>query len=79
VRELIADGESGLLAPGVDDPGRLADALAALMDDPESRRILGRHATAAMRAYRPDAVYERWALFLERCARGTRPDFGDLP
>jgi glycosyltransferase involved in cell wall biosynthesis len=78
VNALIAHGETGLLAPGVDDAAALADAMAALMRDPEARRTMGRNAVAAMRAYDARTVYDRWTLFLERCARGPRPDFTDL-
>ncbi len=78
VNELITDGETGLLAGGADDPKRLADALAALMGDPESRRVMGRNAAASMRAYGAGAVYDRWESFLERCAGHRRPDVSDF-
>ena len=43
--EIVADGETGLLAPP-EDPVALAEALARLIDSPEQRRALGRAARA---------------------------------
>jgi glycosyltransferase involved in cell wall biosynthesis len=44
-RELVPDGETGLLVPPR-DPGALAEALERLADDPATRRSMG---TAARR------------------------------
>ena len=74
VRELVADGETGLLVPA-GDPARLADALGSLLADPALRRRLGAagHARARerfdLRALR-DAHLELYARELTR--RGIR-------
>ena len=65
VPEIVADGETGLLVPP-DAPGALADAVVALLDDPERAGSYGRagirraHAefSVARMAERTDAVYE---------------------
>ena len=74
VRELVADGETGLLVPA-GDPARLAEALRSLLADPALRRRLGAagHARARerfdLRALR-DAHLELYARELTR--RGVR-------
>ena len=74
VRELVADGETGLLVPA-EDPARLAEALRSLLADPALRRRLGAagHARARerfdLRALR-DAHLELYARELTR--RGIR-------
>jgi glycosyltransferase involved in cell wall biosynthesis len=45
VPSIVIEGETGLLAPD-GDAAALADAVAALLDDPERRRALGRAAAA---------------------------------
>ncbi|HLZ65806.1 MAG TPA: glycosyltransferase family 4 protein [Aliidongia sp.] len=45
VPSIVIEGETGLLAPD-GDAGALADAVAALLDDPEQRRALGRAAAS---------------------------------
>lgn len=59
VREVVSDGQDGLVVP----PGntrRFAAALAALMSDPALRRRYGLHAHESMRRFEPDRVVERW-------------------
>jgi glycosyltransferase involved in cell wall biosynthesis len=41
IRELVVDGETGMLVPP-EDPGGLAAALGALLGDPKQRRVMGR-------------------------------------
>jgi glycosyltransferase involved in cell wall biosynthesis len=44
-RELVREGETGLLVP-LADPVRLADAISQLATDPEARRLMGERARA---------------------------------
>jgi len=60
VNELIADGVTGLLAPGNEDPEALAGALAALMENHDRRRTLGEAAPETMRAYDPVRMMDLW-------------------
>lgn len=77
LRELVRDGEEGLLVPAA-DPAALATALARLLDDADLRDRLGRAArvraaefsTAAM-ARGTEAVYER--ALAGRAGRGRPP------
>ena len=57
--EIVRDGETGrLVAPG--DPAALADALAALADDPAARERLGRAAADDVRArFSPERLLDR--------------------
>ena len=49
IGELIRDNETGVLVPA-GDPARLAQAMAALIRDPEQRERLGRAAEARLKA-----------------------------
>lgn len=40
-RDLIRDGETGVLLPATGEPGEIADALARLAEDPQQRQKLG--------------------------------------
>ena len=84
VREVIRDGENGLLAEFF-DPDDLADKAAAVLDDLPAHRHLGRAAEATVRReYAMDATLPRMMDLFDR-ARGVtdgldephpRPDFG---
>jgi glycosyltransferase involved in cell wall biosynthesis len=67
LRDLVVDGETGLLVPSR-DPGALRAALERLLDDPELRRQLG--AAARERA--------RSELSWERFLRATVAAYGDV-
>jgi glycosyltransferase involved in cell wall biosynthesis len=76
-REILQDGVTGrVVAPG--DPGALARAILALLDDPESARSMGEKAKAEVRErFSPDhmgrqavAVYEK---LMERVAAAGSP------
>ena len=43
INELIIPGENGILVPA-DDPGRLADAMITLLQNPDQRASLGKKA-----------------------------------
>lgn len=71
-REIIKDGEDGLLVP-VGDAGAVADALLRLIDDEELRRRMGTNARENARRYDPAAVAKQYAdLFAELGAGSTQ-------
>ena len=72
VRDLIEDGETGWLAPGLDDPGTFAEALDAAMSDPDERARRGARAAEAIRAYAPDEQYAKWQALVEDLAGAGR-------
>lgn len=72
--ELAQHGEAAVLVPPR-DTAALAGALAALMDDPERRRLLGDAGRRASRGFSWDAVAER----TEAVYRGDPPAPGRAP
>ncbi len=68
VRHLIKDGATGWLAPGVDDPAALARALDGAMGDSAERVRRGASAVRAMRAYPPDAQFDKWRALIDDLA-----------
>ncbi|WP_175411173.1 glycosyltransferase family 4 protein, partial [Streptomyces sp. TRM64462] len=70
-REIIKDGEDGLLVP-VGDVDAVAGALIGLIDDPERRRRMGAAARANARRFDPGPVAERYEeLFTALGAKAT--------
>ncbi|WP_344387345.1 glycosyltransferase [Streptomyces vastus] len=68
VREIVRDGEDGLLA-GLGNTGELARRLGTLMSDQELRDRMGDAARANIQRYRTDEIVRRWEelfAFLER-------------
>ena len=65
VADLIEDGETGWLARSVDDPAALAEALDQAMGDPAERVRRGARAVQAMRAYPPNAQFDKWQALVE--------------
>ncbi len=59
VREIIRDGEDGLLAP-TGNTTALARQLGRLMDDQELRDTMGERARTAITRYSPDRVTAHW-------------------
>ena len=60
-REVVVDGETGVLVAAAAGPREVADALATLLDDPARRLALG----AAGRArFEAEFTAERWAKSL---------------
>ena len=66
VRDLIIDGENGLLADGNADVRTLETCLSALMEDAARRHDMGRAAVAGMRKYHPDHVLPMWEDMLSQ-------------
>lgn len=66
-RQLITDGDNGLLVPEGDVPA-LTAALRRLMDDEELRRRLGARALESARAYQVGTVVDRWVDLVEALA-----------
>ena len=62
--ELIRDGENGLLVP-CGDHEALAEAVIALMGDPEKMERLARNASQSAQQYRADLVLEQWRTVIE--------------
>lgn len=57
--EIIRDGDNGILVP-VDDEGALADAMAALMRDPDRRAELADRATDVVDRFAVERIMDRW-------------------
>ena len=58
-REIISDGETGLLVPEGDIPA-LARALERLMEDDTLRKEMGRNAFRQAARWQPDRIMEQW-------------------
>ena len=66
VRQLIADNQTGCLAPGNGIVETLADSLLYLMKDDAARQAMGDAARTAVEQFSPPAVFDRWEkLFCE--------------
>ena len=61
--EIIRHGHDGLLVPPGDADG-LAEAIAGLIEDPEKRRRLGRHATEVSERFGLEKVMGQWEALL---------------
>ncbi|MEU5159939.1 glycosyltransferase [Streptomyces sp. NPDC020875] len=59
VREIITDGEDGLLAPP-GNPERLADGLRRLLADEELRDAMGERARRNVQRYSTERILDRW-------------------
>ncbi|MEW1656769.1 glycosyltransferase family 4 protein [Streptomyces sp. NPDC093707] len=67
-REIITDGDDGLLVPPQDRPG-LTAAMNRLIDDPDLRSTMGERARASSERYAMESIRPRWeALFGELLA-----------
>jgi glycosyltransferase involved in cell wall biosynthesis len=65
VRDLIQDGENGLLAPGNGNAEALAECLVSLMADGEKRARLGETGIQSMKPYQPQRIFDTWETFLK--------------
>ena len=68
VREIVRDGENGLLVT-VGDVEAVADAIERYFDDAELRERLRAAAPSSVEVYAPDRIYERLEQILERATR----------
>ena len=59
--EIVVDGESGILVPA-EDPEALAQALGALLADPDARRRMGEQGRARVREHFSRERYEGCVL-----------------
>jgi len=69
VRDLIVNGENGLLAQGNDDPRALSEALETMMANAKKRRQLGEKAVESVSPYSPDEIFSLWEQTLKEGAR----------
>lgn len=71
--EVVADGETGVLVP-INDAAALAQALRALLDDPERCRRLGAAGLRRVREhFRVETMIERFSALYEELARLKGP------
>jgi L-malate glycosyltransferase len=72
--ELVEEGRTGLLVPPR-DPHAFAEAVAALLLDPDRRRAMGENARAAIQSFRIEQVAARYAALYRDLldARPTAP------
>lgn len=64
--EIIENGKTGLLAE--EGAGPFAEKLAELMMSKELRKEIGAHAHEAMKAYRPEKIWDQWEELVEETA-----------
>jgi glycosyltransferase involved in cell wall biosynthesis len=69
INELIEPGRNGLLAAGNGNVETLADTLGQLMANAAARQVMGAAAVESMRAYTPQAVFDRWEAVLAEVAQ----------
>lgn len=62
-RDLISQGQTGLLAEGNDRLEPFVEALRQVMSDAGTRRSMGQAAVEAMKAYEPAAILDQWERF----------------
>jgi glycosyltransferase involved in cell wall biosynthesis len=68
VREIIRDGEDGLIVP-MGDEGGLADRISLLIEDAELRQRLGRQARQNIHRFAREEIMRQWEeifAFVER-------------
>ena len=72
-RDIIAQGENGLIVPDGDIEG-LADALVRLMKDDELRKKMGENAKRVVETYSEEKVMAKWLDLFEEISRQARND-----
>ena len=68
-REILQNGENGLLVP-VGDEQALCAAMAALLNDPAGRAVLGENARRTAEGFRPEVVFRQWEKYVESVIDG---------
>lgn len=71
-REIVRDGENGLLVPP-ENPDALAAAMRRLVEDAELRRKLGAAALEVRRRFAKDAILRQWDELIRETTRNRRP------
>ncbi len=66
VRDLIQEGENGLLAAGALDVQPLEAALRRLMTDDDLRAKMGEKAVRSVEKYKPSLIFDQWEAFFKR-------------
>ncbi|VFR35864.1 Glycosyl transferase, group 1 family protein [plant metagenome] len=69
-REIVRDGEDGLLVRPVEDPQALAAALGGLMRDPARREALATQAVAVRERFSTASVLARWKAVFDDALAG---------
>lgn len=69
-REIVRDGEDGLLVRPVEDPQALASALDGLMRDPAQREALATQAVAVRERFSTASVLARWKAVFDDALAG---------
>ena len=72
-RDIIAEGENGLIVPD-GDIDALADALVRLMKDDELRKKMGESAKRVVETYSEEKVMAKWLDLFEEISRQARND-----
>lgn len=68
-RDLITNGENGLLIP-VDDKNALKEAMLKVLNNKELAEKLGKNATKVQEKYSPEASYKKWEKYFENILKG---------
>ena len=61
-REIIEDGEDGLIVP-CEDEESLANAMETLLSDPKKAAAFSREAILRCARFAPNAIYDAWERF----------------
>ena len=73
-REIVRDGEDGVLVRPVQDPDALAQALSRLMSDPQARARMAARAVDVRERFAPGRILARWQAVFDEALAGGTPD-----
>ena len=68
--EIVANGCNGILVDGPEREQALANGLARLIRDPETRACLGAAGPASIERFKTETVVRRWETLLQQVSRG---------